>query len=229
MSGDPLPGGHTAPVVRVGDAVRRVAGPWTPNVHALMRGLRAAGVPYVPEPLRVSGGDEWVEYVEGDCPIYPLPPWVWTDDALVQVGRAVRAVHDAAAALDLPRDGWRWEPVEPVEVVCHGDVAPYNTVWRDGRLAALIDWDYAVPAPRAFDLGYAAYRFVSLTPPVHPDGLGLTPGEQHRRLALLCDAYGGADPADVLRWAAVRLERLVANRSPHAALYAADLGWVRAL
>ena len=226
--GVPLPGGHTAPVVRRGGDVLRVAGPWTPNVHALMNGLRAAGVAVVPEPRGVDEqGREVVEYVAGDCPVYPLPEWVWSDDALRQVARAVRAVHDATATLDLPHYGWRFEPVEPVEVVCHGDVAPYNTVWRCGTLVALIDWDCAVPAPRAWDLGYAAYRFVSLTPPGHPDGRGLPWDEQRRRLETFCEAYGGADPDDVLRCAVTRLDRLVARGSIHAPLYVADAAWLR--
>jgi Ser/Thr protein kinase RdoA (MazF antagonist) len=223
-----MAGGHTAPVMRRGDDVLRVPGPWTPNVHALMRGLRAAGVAVVPRPRGVDErGREVVEYVAGDCPVYPMPPWVWGDDVLRQVARAVRAVHDASATLDLPLDGWRFPPVEPVEVVCHGDVAPYNTVWRDATLVALIDWDHAVPAPRAYDLGYAAYRFVSLTPPGHPDGHDIPWEERLRRLGAFCEAYGGADPAEVLRCAIASLDRLVANASIHAPLYAADAAWLR--
>lgn len=223
-----MAGGHTAPVVRVGDSVRRVAGPWTPLVQRLMAGLRAAGVAVVPGPRGLDAeGREVVEYVAGECPGYPLPAWVWSDDVLRQVGAALRAVHDASARLRLPDGGWREPLVEPGGVVCHGDVAPYNTVWRDGRLVAFIDWDHARPAPRGYDLGYAAYRFVSLTPPGHPDGHGLPVAEQRRRLALLCEAYGGADPDDVLRWAAVRLDALVENASPHAPLYAADARWLR--
>lgn len=62
-----MPGGNTAPVVRVGDTVRRVAGPWTPNVAALMTGLRAAGVACVPEHSGLDPlGREIVEYVEGE-------------------------------------------------------------------------------------------------------------------------------------------------------------------
>ncbi|HVF05727.1 MAG TPA: phosphotransferase [Frankiaceae bacterium] len=223
-----MTGGHSAPVVRVGDSVHRVAGPWTPLVQRLMAGLRAAGVGVVPEPRGLDAeGREVVEYVAGDCPVYPLPAWVWSDDVVRQVGAALRAVHDASARLELPSVGWRDAPVEPGDVVCHGDVAPYNTVWRAGRLVAFIDWDHARPAPRGYDLGYAAYRFVSLTPPGHPDGHELPVGEQRRRLALLCDAYGDADPDDVLRWAAYRLDLLVANASPHAPLYAADARWLR--
>lgn len=227
-----MPGGFTAPVVRVGDTVRRTAGPWTPNVHALMRGLRAAGVTVVPEPRGLDDeGREVVEYVAGDCPIYPVPEWAWTDDALAQVARALRSMHDASAALSLslslPRTGWRRPAREPAEVVCHGDVAPYNSVWRDGRLVAFIDWDYAMPAPRGWDLGYAAYRFASLTDPSNADGRASDRAEQRRRLELFCAAYGGADPDDVLRWALVRVEDLVANDGPHRAVYEVDAAWLR--
>ena len=46
----PLTGGDMTTVVRVGDTVRRTAGPWTPSVHALLRHLRAEGFTQVPKP-----------------------------------------------------------------------------------------------------------------------------------------------------------------------------------
>jgi aminoglycoside phosphotransferase (APT) family kinase protein len=206
-----MPGGNTAPVVRVGDTVRRVAGPRTEHVHALMRALRDAGVPYVPEPRGLDDeGREVVEYVAGDVPIYPLPEWAWTDDALCQVARALRRVHDA-----LP------------DVVCHGDVAPYNTVWRDGRLLAFIDWDLARVGPRGWDLGHAAYRFVSLTAPDNPDGRPGDEAEQRRRLALFCDTYG-ADADETLEWAGTRVDGLI-ERGLHRAVYERDAAWIRTL
>lgn len=248
MQGVPLAGGHTAPVVRRGDTVRRVAGPWTPAVAALMTGLRAAGVELVPEHHGLDDqGREVVAWVDGEVPVYPLPEWAWDDGVLVDVAAAVRRVHDAAAGLDLPLTGWRRPAVEPVETVCHGDVAPYNAVFRDGHLVALIDWDHALPAPRLWDLGYLAYRFVSLTPPGHRDGRPGSgpPDEQWRRVGLLCEAYGGVEAADVVAWAARRLEDLVAySRAEaaagneamqrtidlgHVALYEGDLEWVRGL
>ena len=207
---EPMAGGNTAPVVRLGDTVRRVAGPWTPNVAALMTGLRASGVAGVPEHRGLDDqGREVVEFVEGEVPVYPMPAWLWSDAVLTDVGRAVRAVHDASRALDLPRTGWRREAVEPVEVICHGDVAPYNCVYVERRLVALIDWDHALPGPRLRDLGAAAYRFVSLTPAGHPDGLELPADEQWRRVGVLCDAYGRVSARDVIRWAAVHLEDLI--------------------
>lgn len=218
--------------MRVGDTVRRVAGPWTPRVAALMTGLRAARVPYVPKHLGLDErGREVVEHVEGEVPVYPMPPWLWQDAVLRDVGRALRRIHDATLHLDLPRHGWRREPVEPVEVVTHGDVAPYNCVFVDRRLVALIDWDHAVPGPRLRDLGAAAYRFVSLTPLGHPDGLELTADEQWRRVQVLCEAYGDVAPVDVVHWAALHLEDLVvtAANPDHVRLYVGDLAHVRSL
>lgn len=227
MERSPLPGGHTAPVYRSGDSVLRTPGPWTPNVHALMRHLRERGVPYVPEPRGIDAdGREVVEYVDGDCPVYPLPRWAWTDDALCQVATALRAIHDASPPP--VRTGWRRPAIEPVEVVCHGDVAPYNSVWRDGVLVAFIDWDHAVPAPRGWDLGYAAYRFAGLHDPRNDDGCRSDGPEQHRRLALFCDTYG-ADAGETLRWALVRVEDLIANRSIHSDIYERDAAWLRTL
>jgi hypothetical protein len=39
-----LTGGNMTPVVRVGDTVRRSAGPWTPTIHALLRHVANPGV-----------------------------------------------------------------------------------------------------------------------------------------------------------------------------------------
>lgn len=227
-----MPGGNTAPVVQVGDTVRRVAGPWTPQVAALMAGLRHRGVPYVPEHRGLDErGREVVAYVDGEVPIYPMPSWLWDDAVLREVGRALREVHDGTLGLELPRDGWRREAVEPVEVLTHGDIAPYNCVFVDRRLVALIDWDHAVPGPRLRDLGAAAYRFVSLTPLGHTDGLDLSPQEQWRRVQVLCDAYGDVGAVDVVRWAALHLEDLIATAADpgHVRLYEGDLVHVRSL
>jgi hypothetical protein len=209
-----------------------------------MKGLRDKGITVVPQPFGLDEqGREVVEFIHGDVGVYPMPEWVWSDQLLVDVGRAMRAIHDGSVGLGLPLAGWRREPVEPAEVVCHADIAPYNAVCRDGRLVALIDWDYAVPAPRGWDLGYAAYRWISLTPPRPEDGRTADLPEQRRRLRLLCDAYGDVDPDEVLRWAIARLDDLIAyTRSQvaagdenfirttaegHLALYESDVDWLR--
>jgi hypothetical protein len=53
-------------VVRVGDTVRRGAGPWTATIHAFMRHLRASGFEAVPEPLGIDDrGPESISLLPG--------------------------------------------------------------------------------------------------------------------------------------------------------------------
>ncbi len=243
-SSEPLRGGNMGEVLRVGATVRRPAGPWTVRVQQHMRELRDQGLEFVPEPLGVDeDGREVVAFVEGDVGVYPMPHWIWSDDLLEQVGATLRRLHDVSGGLPKELTGWQRDPVPPADVVCHGDVAPYNVVCREGRLIALIDWDFAVPAPAGWDLGYAAYRWVSLTPPDHQDGRRADVVEQRRRLELFCRAYGGVRPQEVLAWAVRRLDDLVdyslaqaargdvrfvaTTAAGHVYLYRRDAAWIR--
>ncbi|GAA2027636.1 phosphotransferase [Pseudokineococcus marinus] len=215
-----LAGGFSGPVVRVGETVRRPTGPWTPTVHALLDHLQATGFTRAPRPLGLDDHDrEVLTYLPGEVPLYPLPDWCWDDDVLAQVGRALREVHDATTGLQLPEGTWKVATHQPAEVICHNDVGPYNTVFDDDhQLTGLIDWDFASPGPRAWDLAYAAYRFVPLVADTNPDTPAVPVAEQARRLALLCQAYGPdlLTPAEVLDRAQERLaegiSRIVALR-----------------
>ena len=51
-----LDGGNTGGAVRVGDTVRRAAGPWTPSVHALLAHLAGKGLVGSPRPLGLMRG-----------------------------------------------------------------------------------------------------------------------------------------------------------------------------
>ncbi|SPM00053.1 aminoglycoside phosphotransferase [[Actinomadura] parvosata subsp. kistnae] len=204
-----LAGGGVNHVVRAGATVRRPAGPWTPAVHRLLRHLEAQGFAGAP---RCHGlderGREVLDFVPGETAGYPLPGWVRTDEALAGVARLLRGYHDATVGCSRAGE-WYFPPVEPAAVICHGDVAPYNCVFRRGGPVAFIDFDTAHPGPRVWDVAYAAYRFVPLHDP--GDGDGIPVGEQARRLRLFADAYGlGADDrAALVETAVKRLEHLV--------------------
>ena len=78
----PLPGGNVGGAVRVDNTVRRVAGPWTPAVHALLEHLHAAGFDAVPRVLGIDDrGREVLSYIEGETvgDDDPWPAW-WRDD-----------------------------------------------------------------------------------------------------------------------------------------------------
>lgn len=210
----PLSGGNMTAAVRVGDTVRRDAGPWTPTIHAFMRHLRASGFDLVPWPLGLDDrGREVISLLPGEPAAYPLPDFAWKDDTLGAVARVLRAFHDAGAGF-APAGGarWRWPAHEPAEVVCHNDFAPYNLMFEDGRLTGVIDLDLASPGPRVLDAGYAAYRIVPLTDPANPDTPFPGRHAQARRLEAFCAAYGhpGVRPAGVVEAAAAKLRELVA-------------------
>lgn len=216
-----LTGGNSTVVSRVGATVRRTAGPWTPRVHELLRTLRAAGIPEVPEPLGLDElGREKLSFVRGEVANYPLPPWLWQPHLLAESARLLRRVHDASVPLIVQRDGWQTPVHEPAEVICHNDAAPYNYVFENGHVAGLIDFDTASPGPRIWDLAYLAYRLV---PFVSDAGDQAPPAEARAaRLTALIRAYGQVDgglfaPADVLRVMATRLEDLAEYSEQRAA------------
>ncbi|MDH6128267.1 aminoglycoside phosphotransferase family protein [Kitasatospora sp. GP82] len=207
-----LVGGGVNQVVRIGSTVRRPAGPWTPTVHALLDHLRAAGFTGAPRALGLdTGGREILDFVPGHVASYPLPDYARSDATLRAVAVLLRDYHDATARFTPPPEAtWYLPGREPTEVICHGDIAPYNCVFRDGKPIAFIDFDTAHPGPRIWDLAYAAYRFVPLTDPGNGD-FALPVEEQARRLGLLADAYqlDDSDRAALADTARERLDALV--------------------
>jgi len=199
-------------VLRISDRVHRPAGEWTPAVQSLLKHLEARGFTGAPRAHGFDAdGREVVDFIPGDVPDSEA---VVADAALVDLAALLRALHDATQDFTPPPDAvWYFPPREPAEVVCHGDVAPYNTVFRAGRPVALIDFDTAHPAPRVWDVAYAAYRFVQLVAD------GATAAEQARRLALFADAYGlaPADRAALIDTVIARLQHLVAFMRAQAA------------
>jgi hypothetical protein len=190
-SEEQLAGGNSSSVSRVGGTVRREAGAWTPRVHQLLAYLRERGIVEAPVPLGFDEqGREILAYLPGQVGNDPLPAALRGDEVLIAAARLLRRIHDAGAEIAPSwRDGWRVAAREPVETICHGDFAPYNCVFQQGRLSGVIDFDFAHPGPRAWDVSYALYRFAPLTAPSNPDGFG-TFAEQCRRTRLFCDAYG---------------------------------------
>jgi aminoglycoside phosphotransferase (APT) family kinase protein len=185
--------------------VRRSAGPWTPAVHALLAHLRSHGFPEAPDPLGIDElGHEVLGYIDGDVPMGdPLPAWTRSDEALIEVARLVRRFHDASKGFVAPDASWQRLPGAPggSEVMCHNDLAPYNTVYRHGGPVAFIDWEYAAPGTRMWDLAHAAWRHVPL-------GSQIPVAQAAARLRLFCDAYGLRRRAGLLDVIALRQQVL---------------------
>ncbi|MEU8001422.1 phosphotransferase [Catellatospora sp. NPDC049111] len=177
-----LVGNVTSGVVRVGDTVRRPAGPWTDGVDAFLRHLHEAGFTGAPRPLgRDEQGRQVLEYVAGEI---GDATGTYSLEELAGIGRMQRALHDAAASFVAPPET-PWEsPIPPdrAELVCHNDVSPWNLV-RAERGWVLIDWDNVAPSSRLWDLAYAAQSMAGMSP-------RRDPVESAARLRAYTDGYG---------------------------------------
>jgi aminoglycoside phosphotransferase (APT) family kinase protein len=85
--------------------------------------------------------------------------------------------------------------------VCHGDIGPHNTVYREGFPVAFIDWDTIRPNSPLVEFGAAAWKYVPLGDDDYFDSsdFGSRPALA-RRLALFAGAYGITD-LDTIRLA----------------------------
>jgi Ser/Thr protein kinase RdoA (MazF antagonist) len=219
-AGGVLHGGGTNVVERSGDSVRRPAHEWSEPVGHLLTHVRAVGFTGAPRYRGTdAAGRDVFDYIAGDVGNYPLSGQVRSDQALVSAARLLRAYHDATEGFDLlMARPWQFPSLEPVEVLCHGDFAPYNCVFRGEEAVAIIDFDTARPGPRWWDLSYALYRFAPVADPRNDDAFG-TPDEQARRVRLFLDAYGAdlTERARAVDGMPRRLEALVEFMSSAAA------------
>jgi hypothetical protein len=194
-----LAGGNMSEVSRVGETVRRETGPWTERVQALLLHMHEKGISETPVPLGFDEyGREILTFLPGTVGHDPLPVALRSDEILVSAAKLLRRIHDATE--DVAQSwltGWQAAVQEPVQVICHGDFAPYNCVFDGEKLVGVIDFDHAHPGPRAWDLAYALYRFAPLTDPSNPDNYGSL-AEQARRARLFCDAYGFSEQEQII-------------------------------
>lgn len=181
-------------VVRVGDEVHRPANRYSPTTHALLRHVRSGGFAGASHPLRVDGDREVLVFVPGDVPIPPYPAWAQTDVALASTARLIRGLHDASVGFADLGGQWSDELNDPEPgddpVVCHNDVCPENVVFRDGEAVALLDFDFAAPGRRAYDLACFARMCVPVDGDLDAVKLGWMPADRPRRTRLVADAYG---------------------------------------
>ena len=190
-------------VVRRGDEVHRPAGRHAEAIHELLRLVRARGFDGAPQPLSLDGGQERLRYIAGDVPVPPFPQWWTTDRALASTAVLLRHFHDVTEGLDVGhRSGWSAELTDPRggEVICHNDVCPENVVYRDGAAVALLDFDYAAPGRRVYDLAQLAKMCCPLDAPANAARVGLGDVDPFARLRIVADAYGlGPDRREFLQ------------------------------
>ncbi|MFB9905669.1 phosphotransferase [Allokutzneria oryzae] len=179
----PLQGGSITGPVRVGDTVRRATGPHAAFVHQVLGHFERHGWTGAPRFLGVDDkGREILTFVEGHI-AWRSRDGVDSVESLEAVARLVREFHDLTAGTPLAGDQ---------EVLCHNDLAPKNTVYRESLPIAFLDWDLAAPGARVHDVAHVCWQYLDLGP-------GVTdPPETARRFRAICDAYGLADRAHVV-------------------------------
>jgi hypothetical protein len=186
-----LEGGGSNVVYRSGSFARRRAGPWSLRVHEFLAFLKQTGFRNAPEAVGFDeDGNELLTFIPGEVGNYPLSDGIRSERALVSAAKLLRRLHDCSVDF-LPNrlSEWMFPAREPVEVICHGDFAPYNCVFHNEEAIGIIDFDTAHPGSRRWDLAYALYRFAPMTSPTNGDGFGSLQDQLHRA-RLFCDSYG---------------------------------------
>jgi hypothetical protein len=166
-----LPGGlgNQGRVVRTGDSVRRPAGPWTPAVHQLLAHLECTGFSGAPRVLASEGASEVLSFIPGDVAVPPFPAWSAREELLVSVAELQLGLHLAVADFHPAADAvWGEAPPPPAfsgALVCHNDLCLENVVVSGGRAVAFIDFDFAAPVDRLWDIAIALRHWVPMRDP----------------------------------------------------------------
>ena len=147
-----------------------------------------------PKPLGFDvAGREIVSFIKGDVSNYPLSSNAASTQALTSAATLLRKYHDTSKEFlndnKITEGNWQLPCRYPVEVICHGDYAPYNVVLNGKKAIGIIDFDTAHPGSRSWDIAYALYRWAPLTNPKNHDGFGSLKS-QVTRATLFCDSYG---------------------------------------
>ena len=181
-------------VVRVGDHVVRPSNPHSTSIHRMLVALAEAGFAGASVPVGIDpDGRERFVFIPGDVAIPPYPAWVQGNVALGSIARLLRQMHDASTTVAFGADAtWSPEMADPVggDVFCHNDVCLENVVFRDGVADGLLDFDFAAPGRREFDLASFARMCVPIDDDVNAARLGWASPDRPARLRLVCDGYG---------------------------------------
>ncbi|TLS41167.1 aminoglycoside phosphotransferase family protein [Streptomyces montanus] len=194
--GRALAGGmvNAGAVFRRGALVDRPAPRTARALHAHLLALKEHGFDAAPTPVRLTAdGREQLTFIPGDVALPPFPRWAMTQGALRSVGVLLRRLHRAGEAIEVDTGvEWPRDLADPEggTMLCHNDVCPDNVVFRDGRAAALIDFDLAAPGRPLWDVAMTARYWVPMLDPVSAAALYPAGQAAPARLRILADSYG---------------------------------------
>ncbi len=187
--------GSINPVVRIGETIRRPVHRWTPAVHSLLRYLEEIGFSGVPRVLGIDDlGREILSFIPGEVAWRPWPEVMLEENGLVEIAHFLRRYHHAVRDFEPPPDVEWYAPHvtwQPGMSIRHGDLGPWNTVWKGRVLEGVIDWDFAEPGDPLSNVSQFAWYAVPLRGDDHWKRVGFTEKPDLRtRLLVLSDTYG---------------------------------------
>ena len=187
-----LTGGRMGKIHKMEDTVVRPSNKWTKDVHRFLHFLHEKGAEFVPEPIGITNENEMITFMPGEVFNYPLPENLLKDTMVISAAKLLLKFHQYSEQY-VPEltnnEQWMLPAVSPVEILCHGDFAPYNVTVIDNEAVGIIDFDTLHPAPKMWDIAYAVYRWVPFNNPHSLDSKGILQ-EQIRKTKLFLDAYG---------------------------------------
>ena len=206
----PLKGGRsTDGVVRVGDTLRRPHKQESEFVNSVLKYLEEQGYPYS---QRYLGLDECSRdtfaFIEG---YVPGEIGNTTLSQLCAFMKIVKNLHDVSS--DFAPEG---------KVICHNDLSPCNTVFRNDIPVAIIDWDSAAFGERWEDLTYILWLWINIGS--HQRNKIDIMGQMKVALtSYRADEQTLCGFADKLIW---RMDKVIADMSPDNYQYARTKDWV---
>ena len=187
-----LSGGRVGKIHKIQDTVIRPSNKWTRDIHCFLQFLHENGVNFVPEPYSINEKEEIISFVSGEVFNYPLPQKFLKDSMLISAAQLLLKFHNYSTKY-ISRlsnnENWMLPILSPIEVMCHGDFAPYNVTIVNNLAFGIIDFDTLHPGSRMWDIAYAIYRWIPFESPSNSDYCENLK-EQIRKTKLFLDTYG---------------------------------------
>ena len=206
----PLKGGRsTDGVVRVGDTLRRPHKQESEFANSVLKYLEKQGYPYSQRYFGLDEcGRDTFAFIDG---YVPSEIGNTTLAQLCAFMKIVKDLHDVSSGF-----------APEGKVICHNDLSPCNTVFRNDVPVAIIDWDSAAFGERWEDLTYILWLWINIGS--HKRTEIDIMGQMKSALAVYrADEQTLRGFADKLIW---RMDKVIADMTPENYQYKRTKDWV---